>query len=239
MKNSLARSITQKVAATVLLGGLFAVLAPIVTIANALSGLKPFYTQTRYGRDGKPFQVYKFKSMRDGDGSDGGRVTPIGKFLRRTSIDELPQLMNVLMGHMDLVGWRPLDKRYADVLDRHLRTKFPDAANLDASHITPEMAEFEAVRLYLKQAESVNPGITGLVQTSRLRGCSESASLKDFALIARMDADYAQNREAMTTLQAIWQDVTIIAKTPYSLFKNRGHVTRDHEPQNQTHDLER
>lgn len=239
MKNSLARSITQKVAATVLLGVPFALFTPIVTIANALSGLKPFYTQTRYGRDGKPFQVYKFKSMRDGDEPDSERVTAIGRFLRFSSMDELPQLINVLKGDMDLVGWRPINKRYTDVFERHIRAKFPEIPDIDTSQITAEMAEFEAVRFYLKQAESVKPGITGPIQASRFRGCSQSASWEDFKRIARMDSDYATMRKEGSVMLAAWQDAVIIAKTPYSLLKNRGHVARDNEPQNQSHGLER
>jgi exopolysaccharide biosynthesis polyprenyl glycosylphosphotransferase len=74
-----------------------------------------FYTQERMGLDGKPFAMIKFRSMRqDAEKSGAGwttaadpRVTKIGKFMRRTSWDELPQLVNVLLGEMSLVGPRP------------------------------------------------------------------------------------------------------------------------------------
>jgi exopolysaccharide biosynthesis polyprenyl glycosylphosphotransferase len=74
-----------------------------------------FYTQERMGLDGKPFHMIKFRSMRNDAEKDGAgwttrgdpRVTKLGKFMRRTSLDELPQLINVLIGEMSLVGPRP------------------------------------------------------------------------------------------------------------------------------------
>ena len=77
-----------------------------------------FFTQERPGKDGKPFKMIKFRSMRDAVDQDGNplpdseRLTPFGKKLRATSLDELPELWNVLKGDMSLVGPRPLLMSY-------------------------------------------------------------------------------------------------------------------------------
>jgi len=71
-----------------------------------------FFVQERPGIKGKPFQLIKFRSMRPGDGSDAERLTWEGKALRAMSLDELPELVNVLKGEMSLVGPRPLLMRY-------------------------------------------------------------------------------------------------------------------------------
>jgi exopolysaccharide biosynthesis polyprenyl glycosylphosphotransferase len=78
-----------------------------------------FYTQERMGLDGRPFPMIKFRSMRvdadkmaDWTVEDDPRVTNIGRFMRRTNWDEIPQLMNVLLGHMSLVGPRPEQPQY-------------------------------------------------------------------------------------------------------------------------------
>ena len=84
----------------------------------ANKGAGAFFTQERPGKDGKIFRVIKFKSMtdeRDAEGKllpDAKRLTHVGKFVRATSIDELPQLINVLKGDMALIGPRPLSPEY-------------------------------------------------------------------------------------------------------------------------------
>lgn len=82
-------------------------------------GGTPFYTQERMGLDGRPFPMIKFRSMRidadqiaDWTVEDDPRVTQIGRFMRRTNWDEIPQLINVLLGHMSLVGPRPEQPQY-------------------------------------------------------------------------------------------------------------------------------
>lgn len=75
-------------------------------------GRPVLFAQDRAGLKGRPFTLYKFRSMREGDGPDAERLTRFGRFLRATSLDELPELWNVLKGEMSLVGPRPLPVRY-------------------------------------------------------------------------------------------------------------------------------
>lgn len=84
----------------------------------ANKGAGPIFYQERIGKKEKPFKIYKFKSMtdeRDGNGTllpDAQRLTKVGRFIRSTSIDELPQLINILKGDMSIIGPRPLPKVY-------------------------------------------------------------------------------------------------------------------------------
>lgn len=111
-----------------------------LTIAN--NG-KPFFRQRRPGKNGKIFKITKFKTMNDKvdlEGvllSDGERLTKVGSFIRKTSLDELPQLLNVLMGDMSLIGPRPLLPEYL-----------------------PLYNDFQ------KQRHNVRPGITGWAQVN-------------------------------------------------------------------------
>jgi lipopolysaccharide/colanic/teichoic acid biosynthesis glycosyltransferase len=75
-------------------------------------GRPVLFRQTRAGRQGRPFEVLKFRTMREGEGPDHERLTPFGRWLRTTSFDEIPQLLNVLRGEMALIGPRPLPVRY-------------------------------------------------------------------------------------------------------------------------------
>lgn len=75
-------------------------------------GRPVLFTQDRAGLGGRPFRLIKFRTMRPGDGSDADRTTRFGRFLRATSLDELPQLLLVLSGKMSIVGPRPLPVRY-------------------------------------------------------------------------------------------------------------------------------
>ncbi|MGP1410099.1 MAG: sugar transferase [Porphyromonas endodontalis] len=122
------------------------VLSPLLMVVTvwlhfANKGAGVLFTQERPGKDERIFKLYKFKSMtdeRDSEGNllpDGERLTPVGRFIRKTSLDELPQLWNVLKGDMSLVGPRPL---FVDYL--------------------PYYTTRERLR------HTVRPGITGLAQ---------------------------------------------------------------------------
>lgn len=109
--------------------------AVVALVALAVQGRPLLYVDERSGKDGRPFRLIKFRTMRTGNAPDSERLTLFGRFLRTMSLDELPQLWNVLMGDMSLVGPRPLPVRY---LPRY----------------TPEQ----------RRRHEVRPGITGLAQ---------------------------------------------------------------------------
>jgi lipopolysaccharide/colanic/teichoic acid biosynthesis glycosyltransferase len=113
---------------TISLTGIVAFSPLLLLLALILSFLnkgKPFFFQERPGKDGKIFKIIKFKTMTDTRNSEGKllpdaeRLTTFGRYLRRMSIDELPQLINVLKGEMSLIGPRPLLPEYLPLYNEY------------------------------------------------------------------------------------------------------------------------
>ncbi|MEM6451147.1 MAG: sugar transferase [Cyanobacteria bacterium P01_D01_bin.105] len=166
-----------------------------IAIAIRLDSPGPIlFRQVRYGYRGRPFKIWKFRSMvPDADARKhmvkneasglifkneaDPRITRVGRFLRRTSLDELPQFINVLQGDMSLVGTRP--------------------------PVANEVAEYSP---HHWQRLAVKPGMTGKWQTSG------RSSIKDFEQVVQMDLDYQ-------TRWTLWRDIQIILKTIAVVFR--------------------
>lgn len=150
---------------------------PVLLLASLLIRLESpgpiLFRQTRGGLNGKAFTIYKLRSMRcedDGDQivqaqRDDDRITRIGRIIRATSIDELPQLLNVLKGDMSLVGPRP----HAQAHDAYYGALIPAYP-----------LRFQA-----------RPGLTGLAQIRGLRGATND--VEDMANRVKADIDYIDN----------------------------------------------
>jgi exopolysaccharide biosynthesis polyprenyl glycosylphosphotransferase len=142
-----------------------------------------FFRQMRVGRDGQPFQLLKFRSMRPVDEhesmtkwsiKDDSRVTRVGRFLRRTSLDELPQLWNILRGDMTVVGPRP-----------------------ERPHFVEKFSAEEPTYVYRHR---VPAGLTGLAQVNGMRGDTSIAERSYF------DNYYIEN-------WSLWLDIKVILRT--------------------------
>ena len=161
-------------------------LSPILIIVairiRSEMGSPVLFRQTRPGRHGKPFQMIKFRTMRDEIGTDGrplpdaDRLTKLGRFLRSSSIDELPELWNVLKGDMSLVGPRPLLMEYLPLY-------------------SPEQARRHEVR----------PGVTGWAQVNGRNAISWD---EKFAL----DVWYVDNRSLRLDMKIIWLTIRKVIK---------------------------
>lgn len=110
----------------IVIAPIFLLITLLLTIAN---GGKPFYTQLRTGKNDIIFRIIKFRSMNNKSDTSGNllpdavRLTPVGKFIRKTSLDELPQLINVLKGDMSFIGPRPLLPEYVELYSQEQRKR--------------------------------------------------------------------------------------------------------------------
>ena len=117
------------VVASALLVLLSPVIAAVAVLVGARLGRPVLFRQTRPGWHGRPFTILKFRTMTDARGADdellpdGVRLTALGRFLRATSLDELPELLNVVRGEMSLVGPRPLLPEYLSLYSEEQRRR--------------------------------------------------------------------------------------------------------------------
>lgn len=142
----------------IILSPLFLVVIVVMLFSNRGTGV--FFAQARPGRGERLFNMYKFKSMtdeRDNQGRrlpDDKRITAIGRFIRKTSIDELPQLWNVLRGDMSLVGPRPFLAEYVPT---------SQANKVNITNVSIEGRPI-TITTHQRRRYEVRPGITGLAQ---------------------------------------------------------------------------
>jgi putative colanic acid biosynthesis UDP-glucose lipid carrier transferase len=178
----------------VLAGLILVLVSPLlllVAIAVKLSSPGPvIFRQRRNGLDGEEIVVYKFRSMRVMDNGvlveqatkDDPRITPLGAFLRRTSLDELPQFINVLQGRMSIVGPRP--------------------------HAVAHNEQYRRlIRAYMVR-HKVKPGITGWAQVHGLRG--ETETIDKMQARVEYDLEYLRNWTLGLDLQIIARTVMLV-----------------------------
>jgi exopolysaccharide biosynthesis polyprenyl glycosylphosphotransferase len=174
--------------AVVLLG----LASPVLLIASlaimAQDGGPLLYRQERVGLHGKPFTIIKFRSMRVDAEKDGPRwaanndrrVTPIGSFIRRTRIDELPQIFNVLTGDMSIVGPRPERPVFVDALAKQIP--------------------------FYQERHLAKPGITGWAQINYPYGATE----EDARMKLSYDLFYIKNRNTFLDVMIIIQTLEVL-----------------------------
>ncbi len=179
---------------------LTAIITPFVAAAIKIDSPGPvFFSQTRIGKNGRRFKIWKFRSMyldaeerkkelaaqNQAKGlvfkmEDDPRITKVGKFIRKTSIDETPQFLNILFGDMSLVGTRP-----------------------------PTEDEFEKYNGYYRRRMSITPGLTGMWQVS---GRSD---IQDFEEIVKLDLEYIDN-------WSLGLDIKILFMTVFAVLGRKG-----------------
>ncbi|MFD2584188.1 undecaprenyl-phosphate glucose phosphotransferase [Pedobacter vanadiisoli] len=174
-------------------------LIPLIAIIIKLESKGPvFFMQNRAGRNNEIFKVFKFRSMTVTEGDAGfkqatkndARITKVGAFLRRTSLDELPQFLNVLLGNMTVVGPRPhplkLNDQYNEIIDRYMVRHF------------------------------VKPGITGWAQVNGFRGETDEPGKMEKRV--EYDIWYLENWSTMLDVKIIFMTIFNMAKGEENAF---------------------
>jgi putative colanic acid biosysnthesis UDP-glucose lipid carrier transferase len=168
-------------------------LFPIIGLIIKLDSKGPvLFKQLRHGKDNIPFYCYKFRSMHQNGEADtkqatknDARITRVGKFLRRSSMDELPQFINVLIGEMSIVGPRP--------------------------HTIPMNVRFSEEIDNFMYRHAVKPGITGLAQAKGFRG--ETKDFYDIYSRCKLDIFYIDNWSPMLDFKImIWTVISLALK---------------------------
>lgn len=168
-------------------------LVPIIAILIKIDSKGPvFFMQSRAGRGNKNFKIFKFRSMRVGPkvgdfkqaSKNDNRITKLGKFLRASSLDEVPQFFNVLLGSMSVVGPRPhvpeLDNQYHEIIDKYMVRNF------------------------------VKPGITGWAQVNGCRG--ETTETSQMEKRVRYDVAYTERWSIMLDVKIIFMTAFNVLK---------------------------
>jgi len=172
----------------------------VVAIAIKLDSPGPvFYRAKRVGKDGELFRLYKFRSMvtdahKRGPAittSGDSRITRVGRFLRRTKVDELPQLINVFVGDMSLVGPRPEDPRYVSLYTKEQR----EILKARPGMTSPASFKYRREEELLKGEDWERQYIKEILPNK-----------------IDVDLEYIQNR-------TLWSDIVLIFKTILALFR--------------------
>jgi putative colanic acid biosynthesis UDP-glucose lipid carrier transferase len=165
----------------------------LIALLVRLSSPGPsIFKQRRYGLDGREIIVYKFRTMRvteDGDSirqatKTDSRITPLGRLLRRSSLDELPQLLNVLQGRMSLVGPRP--------------------------HAVAHNEQYRKLIKGYMLRHKVAPGMTGLAQVHGMRG--ETQTLEQMEARIKYDLEYLRNWSPLLDLKILFKTLLIVVR---------------------------
>jgi putative colanic acid biosynthesis UDP-glucose lipid carrier transferase len=154
------------------------------------------FKQDRYGLDGERIVVYKFRTMLCQENGDrvvqakrsDPRVTPLGRFLRRTSLDELPQLINVLQGRMSIVGPRP--------------------------HAVAHNEQYRRLISGYMVRHKVVPGITGLAQVNGCRG--ETATLEDMKRRVDYDLEYLRHWCWLLDIKIMFKTLSLVIRDKHA-----------------------